>query len=762
MTRISRGTADSVRRGASIDSSPAARRPFNQHSFVRAGGARLLAGLTVVLGSAALAAPAIAQEAVVPGAPAGGRAITVFPERNMVVADGYSDGEAVSIQVFRGDSTVPIGTATAVADGDDPGTPALEGAVEVNHPGGACWTGDKPDVKAGDRVVTTAGSEAPEQTGVAHVTADDYARYAPSRANPNRDAQGNYLIRLHGTAKKPDGSLYPGDQLEARLINPARFSTRKRDVRATTATATPGTAGKLTYNADGTWTAEWRLSPADAAKAVDAEPRILWLGADPAVGNEMTIFEFGVSDDGCGAEGGPVLTEPLGGTPPAMLPPAGGRSIDVFPSRDFVGAAGLKADEIADVEVLRYTDGVVQPRVVGVARDIVPTDAGDLEVNHPGGACWDATDVGFPDIRPRDVVRVTARGGAAGTVVSQTTVADVVIPADTRLNDAGDIEVTGTARLSDGNPWPATANDQLEVRLRSKDFLPLVGKQELRASTGAGTAAFEGTLTVDNATGAFRAVFANQGQRAKDVALDAATEQRVLWLGADPLAGAETTLYERGSGVTGGPGCAVVPAGVAGRDAPLPAAPPVVDPVAGGGTVAPGGGTAPGATAPGGTAPGGAGTGAAGTPAGGTGASTPAGAVLVPGIGGTLTTIKGPDGKVVLRGQVDARSLAKLARTGVISVVLEQKARPNGVLYRFKIRRAAGKARVAAVAHDSSSKAIATFWRAAPKKAATRRFDLKSRALRGLKPGRYVVEVTVTDARRKAVGPTLGLGFRVR
>lgn len=62
----------------------------------------------------------------------------------------------------------------------------------------------------------------------------------------------------------------------------------------------------------------------------------------------------------------------------------------------------------------------------------------------------------------------------------------------------------------------------------------------------------------------------------------------------------------------------------------------------------------------------------------------------------------------------------------------------------------------------ASSKAIATFWRAAPKATGKHRFPLKSRTLRGLKPGRYVVEVTPADARRKAVGPMLGIAFRVR
>jgi hypothetical protein len=108
-----------------------------------------------------------------------------------------------------------------------------------------------------------------------------------------------------------------------------------------------------------------------------------------------------------------------------------------------------------------------------------------------------------------------------------------------------------------------------------------------------------------------------------------------------------------------------------------------------------------------------------------------------------------------------------LAETGVVSVLLEQKARPNGVLYRFKIRKASGggggTGRAAAVtAAAPKGKVLATFWRAAPKRAGTFRFRLKSRSLRGLSRGRYVIEVTPASAKRRATGKTMRIVFRVR
>jgi hypothetical protein len=131
-----------------------------------------------------------------------------------------------------------------------------------------------------------------------------------------------------------------------------------------------------------------------------------------------------------------------------------------------------------------------------------------------------------------------------------------------------------------------------------------------------------------------------------------------------------------------------------------------------------------------------------------------------------LSTITAPDGTPVLRGQVDERSLARIAETGVVQVLLEQKARPNGVLYRFKIRKAnggGGAGRAAAVtAAAPKGKVVATFWRAAPKKAGKYRFRLKSRALRSVSRGRYVVEVTPTSAVRRPTGKTMRIAFRVR
>jgi hypothetical protein len=725
MQRSNRGTGASVQPDARMLWAPETRRPRSPHAV----GAGLKAGIAAVLGAAVLASPAAAQDPIIVTSdpPRAGQSIIAFPERNMVEAGGYRDGQEVTIDVLR--DGVKIGTATGKAEGDLPDTEAREGAVEVNHPGGACWTDDpatpgddRPDIQAGDKIVATSEGAADAST-VAHVRVDDYARYAMDGTSPVIDDQDRYVIRMSGTAIKPDGTTYAPELLEARLVNPERFTNGRRTVRADTSLGNDGT---LAYDTEtGRWTAEWHLVESDAAKAVDAEPRIMWLGTDPAAESELTIFEFGVGDEGCG--GGPA-DEPyaLGVFAPApagvIQPiPAGDLSVEVFPSRNFVAIGGLAPRQTAKVEVVRYLvpegSTTPQPVTVGVMNGAQADAEGVLEVNHPGGACWDT----FPDIRPLDHVRVTAGG-----TTRQTTVQDAFIVKDTYITGGDAIRVEGEVRLPTGEGWPQAAIDQLEVRLRNKAFLPLVGRQDLRANVDSGP---NDELVVDTENKTFVATFHGRSQAVRDVATDPATEQRIMWLGSDPAAESEATIFERGSEVTGGAECDSPPlAGAPVRDEPIitppdPGAPPAL---------------------------------AVGPQADGS--------ILVPGIGG-LTTLRDANGRPVLAAQVDARSLAKLVETGVVSVVLEQKARPNGVLYRFKIRKAgggAGRAAFVAAAAAPRGKAIATFWRPAPKKAGKYRFKLKSRALRGLKPGRYVIDVTAANARKKVSGKTVSVSFRVR
>ena len=67
----------------------------------------------------------------------------MFPERDFISIDGFLPGSDVQVVVRRGTGDRPvIGTARGIVN--------KSGVFEVNHPGGVCWTGQTPNILAGD------------------------------------------------------------------------------------------------------------------------------------------------------------------------------------------------------------------------------------------------------------------------------------------------------------------------------------------------------------------------------------------------------------------------------------------------------------------------------------------------------------------------------------------------------------------------------------------------------------------------------------
>jgi hypothetical protein len=109
---------------------------------------------------------------------------------------------------------------------------------------------------------------------------------------------------MKGTAVAPGGGQIPVDQLEARIVagNQSFALNGKRTLRASSAVGDDGT---FAYDGPGltTWTATWNgltgvgadgISDADrASNPTSSQNRSLWLGANPAVGTEITIYEDG-------------------------------------------------------------------------------------------------------------------------------------------------------------------------------------------------------------------------------------------------------------------------------------------------------------------------------------------------------------------------------------------------------------------------------------------------------------------------------------
>jgi hypothetical protein len=517
------------------------------------------------------AGPALAAEP-----PAPGHQIISFPQRDFVSATGYAKGVPAVVTIKRRNPATGkldvIAKSEPTLPQDDPDTAAFDGLVEINHPGGGCWTKITPDIHAGDKVqiaqaasATTAASD--DTTTTAFVTA----------GRPELLAGTTDTVVIKGTAQSmsptagtPLAKQIPNAQIEQRLIGSSadRFAkNNRRDLRATVAAGSDGT---LKYDVPGSttnfnWTATYKLSAADVQRALNAESRILWLGRVPADGNEATIYE-----DGPDVIAGPSApcTAPLEGTqnnpPVAPKPPAdstvpaattirnapvGPHKVLAFPERDFVSAEGYRPGVSATVNVFR-PDAAGVRQLVGSATGTVGAD-GLFEVNHPGGSCWiDQT----PNIRSGDVVRISQDDGTGAIVAEETTVANVVAKPARRVtfasNGTVNITVDGTAATGGTEAAPAGSRiplAQLEQRLISSSSNPFEknGRRDLRAP-GDGVLRYVGT---DGFT--WRATYA--GLSEADLQRAVASETRILWLGADPLAGTEGTIFEIGDGVLNGP-----------------------------------------------------------------------------------------------------------------------------------------------------------------------------------------------------------------
>src|SRR3954470_23621447 len=288
----------------------------------------LLVGVTTAVG---LVAPGLAGAAVT--APAD---VISFPARDFVSATGYKLSDLYAVEVQHPDGRV-VGTVTDVAPKDD-GEGGGLGIIEVNHPGGYCWTTNTPDIRAGDIVrIKDQTTGAVDESSVRNVTA----------SRPVQTALGT--IQIHGTAQAADGTPLPEAELEQRLVGSSRdpFDVNGRRVlRATDA----GGDGTLSYDAAGStkWTATYTgLAQADIDRALAAESRGMWI--DPVLpSTQSTIFENGAL-----ATAGPSApcTAPL-----EKLPPPPGS--ETTPPSDVTGLGGSASNTTVTLNWTGATDNV--------------------------------------------------------------------------------------------------------------------------------------------------------------------------------------------------------------------------------------------------------------------------------------------------------------------------------------------------------------------------------------------------------------------
>ena len=243
----------------------------------------------------------------------------------------------------------------------------------------------------------------------------------------------------------------------------------------------------------------------------------------------------------------------LGGTASAVVPdvlndpPVAPYVVTTFPARDFVSATGFAEGSTVDVEVWR--DGTL----AGWSNDLVPSDVpatpgfdGLVEVNHPGAACWTNS---TPDVKPGDLVRLVEHVPATATtpaqiVAQQTPVANIVITTAVNVVAPDTVQVRGIAMDAAGDPLPI-ADISHEFIASTADPFDATGTRRIVADS---TGAFQGVLAYDTAdpTGTtwvatYTQLSAHDVAHARDVATSSAQ-----WLGRNPLAGTESTIYEYG------------------------------------------------------------------------------------------------------------------------------------------------------------------------------------------------------------------------
>lgn len=134
----------------------------------------------------------------------------------------------------------------------------------------------------------------------------------------------------------------------------------------------------------------------------------------------------------------------LGGGATAVMaanPPLGPGNIEIFTKRDMVAIEGYtaQADQKATIRVSRGGS------FIGEASGVVDS-TGFLEVNHPGGSCWNLI---TPNVAGGDVVTVEFEDGSSDGAVAGSAVIDNVTREDSAPTaEVGDVEgkviVTGT------------------------------------------------------------------------------------------------------------------------------------------------------------------------------------------------------------------------------------------------------------------------------------------------------------------------------
>jgi hypothetical protein len=393
----------------------------------------VLAATTV----AALLAAAPAQAQSPANTMDAGKVVNVFGNADFVATFGWTVGDIVTVEVFRGSEKIGHASGPAVDTPDG-------GALEVNHgPAGApepgdCWDGDggpgpayTPDLLPEDRIVITGPGPTPlDPPSVSTVYVDDIEIPKPAKLVGDSVVVEGIARTAQGLPLRTDGETGAApllDSGEVRAVGPRVRATPNETIRI------PGTTDR--------WRSTYHVPFAvfqEDPGLDNATRRSQILNGDHAQGYGHAAPVNGVAQlaDGVGADGGPAL----------------GCEASVS-QRDAIQGANREAINAANVGQPLVVNGVV-------------ADGDTVRVRVPGGAqhdpvvnadnTWTATipaaEIG--DLPDGNVVVTADFQGplapATGARVTQLTLSkDIVAPAAPTANPpAGSYEGTRNVTLS--------------------------------------------------------------------------------------------------------------------------------------------------------------------------------------------------------------------------------------------------------------------------------------------------------------------------